>query len=334
MFERTRHLPFYQAGIHDRLQFVIHLASYSEVIKNSGTAASGSTAAKPADASYKITNIVLEFDKVTNEELANAMLSRYSRLALPYEHILRSKVVTMKISDTNYNLQIDTPAKSLKGVLLLFQDPGVSKAYAGNNEKFYNPKITSISTTIEGSPNELFSHAMLPKDHMEQVAELFGSHDSIVTIGQYLTERFALFLDFRSSSDHTLQGSGRLLQKLSDGITLHMTKKADGTGDIRCYVYLLMDAQLNILDEFSNKEIFNKINESDDVVATVDDNLNANGNTDSDERCCVLHVGDGYKVGKINLFNTETLGKCKSILVTRKNGNLKYKDTQLPDFSL
>ncbi|XP_057305355.1 uncharacterized protein LOC130642283 [Hydractinia symbiolongicarpus] len=28
-----------------------------------------------------------------------------------------------------------------------------------------------------------------------------------------------------------------------------MTKKADGAGDIRCYVYLLQDAQLNILDD-------------------------------------------------------------------------------------
>ncbi|XP_057311106.1 uncharacterized protein LOC130648967 [Hydractinia symbiolongicarpus] len=248
MFELTRDLPFYQPGLHDRLQFVIHFASYGDVIKDAGTPAVGSTAAKPADSAYKITNIALEFDKVNNEALASAMMSRYSRLALPYERVLRSKVVTIKKADTSYNLQIDTPAKSLKGVLLLFVDPGKVKAYSGANEVFYNPKIEKISITVEGEPNELYTHAMLPKDHLEQIVNLFGSHDSKV-IGQFFTERYALFVDFRASPDHSLHGSGRPLQRVSDGITLHMTKKADGTtGDIKCYVFLLQDAQLNILD--------------------------------------------------------------------------------------
>lgn len=96
MFELTRDLPFYQPGLHDRLQFVITFASYGDVIKDAGTVASGSTAAKPADATYKITNIALEFEKVNNEGLANAMVSRYSQFALPFERILRSKVLNIK----------------------------------------------------------------------------------------------------------------------------------------------------------------------------------------------------------------------------------------------
>lgn len=55
------------------------------MIKHVGTPASGFTTAKPADATYKVTNIALEFDKVGHEGLASAMVSRCSRLALPLE---------------------------------------------------------------------------------------------------------------------------------------------------------------------------------------------------------------------------------------------------------
>lgn len=64
MFQLTRDLPFYQLGLHD--QFVVHFAAHSDVIKYSGTDASRSTAAKPADATYKITNIALQFHKVNH----------------------------------------------------------------------------------------------------------------------------------------------------------------------------------------------------------------------------------------------------------------------------
>lgn len=43
----------------------------------------------------------------------------------------------MKKDDTSYNLQVDTLAKSLKGVLLLFADPAKRKAYVRVNEVFY-----------------------------------------------------------------------------------------------------------------------------------------------------------------------------------------------------
>lgn len=77
------------------------------------------------------------------------MVSRYGRFALPFERVIRSKVLTMKKEDTSYNLQVDTSAKSLKGVLLLFVDPSKFKAYSEVNEVFYNPKILKIFITDE-----------------------------------------------------------------------------------------------------------------------------------------------------------------------------------------
>lgn len=106
-------MPFYQPGLHDRLQFVLHFAAYGDVIKDDGRVASGLTAAEAADATYK-TNISLQFLKANHKGLAGDMVSRYNRLALPFERVLRSKVIAMKNEDTNYNITIDTPEKALK----------------------------------------------------------------------------------------------------------------------------------------------------------------------------------------------------------------------------
>lgn len=235
MFELIQNIPFYQHALYDRLQFVIHFAPYASVIKDAGTGTGAS--AKPADSAYRITNIRLQYDKIAHEGLGESMMDRYSRLAMPYERVLRSKVVTLQKADTSWNLQLDTPSKSLKGVLLSFLDPSVTKPYGGGNEKYYNPQIQKIEVTVEGEPSQLYSHSLTPKDHLEGIVNLFGSHDSTVTLGQYLTERYALFIDFRASPDGTLHGSGRSLVQLSDGISLVVNKKATAsTGSIRCYV--------------------------------------------------------------------------------------------------
>ena len=53
------HMPFYQAGLGDRLEYELTFNDYDKVIKSSD-----------ADSSYKIKHICLEFDKVTDIEIA------------------------------------------------------------------------------------------------------------------------------------------------------------------------------------------------------------------------------------------------------------------------
>lgn len=57
-------------------------------------------------------------------------------------------------------------------------------------------KIKLISIIVEGEPKELYSHAMLPKDHLEHIVNHFGGHASTVTIEKFMSERCALFVDF------------------------------------------------------------------------------------------------------------------------------------------
>jgi len=54
--------------------------------------------------------------------------------------------------------------------------------------------------------------------------------------------------NFRSSDDRKLYGSGRRVENASEGITLQLDKTAQPAGAINCYIYLLMDAELNIGD--------------------------------------------------------------------------------------
>ena len=70
---------------------------------------------------------------------------------------------------------------------------------------------------------------------------------SDVALGEFLTSKYALWVDHRTSDDDKLHGSGRRLENINDRITLQISKTADGAGAITAHVYLIMDAQLNII---------------------------------------------------------------------------------------
>ena len=71
-------------------------------------------------------------------------------------------------------------------------------------------------------------------------------HD--VNITSYQTDKYALWLDFRTTDDNKLHGSGRQLENTLEGIRLQITKKAGSEGELSCCLYLFQDAQINISD--------------------------------------------------------------------------------------
>jgi len=78
--------------------------------------------------------------------------------------------------------------------------------------------------------------------------DLKGAELSSTDISTYFRSRYALWLNFRSSDDRKLHGSSRQAKNASEGVTLQLYKNAQTAGPLNCYVYLLMDAQLNIGD--------------------------------------------------------------------------------------
>ena len=69
-------------------------------------------------------------------------------------------------------------------------------------------------------------------------------HD--VSLREYLTDKYALWLNFRTIDENELHRMGRRIENALEGITLQIEKKAESAGALNAYIYLIMDAQLNI----------------------------------------------------------------------------------------
>ena len=152
-------MPFYQAGLGDRLEYELTFNDYNKVINSSDV-----------DASYTIKNICLEFDTVSDTELARQIGQQTNgKMAILYDRILRHRKITKNKSDTLWNINLNVPARSMKGILMLFEDPERT-----NTEDFYNPKITKVEMTIEGVPNQLYSQGMKAYQQWDEINKFFA----------------------------------------------------------------------------------------------------------------------------------------------------------------
>ena len=77
-----------------------------------------------------------------------------------------------------------------------------------------------------------------------------------VSLGEYLVNKYALWLNFRTIDENALHGTGRRTENALEGITLQIKNKAESAGPLNAYIYLIMDAQLNIKDKAYNSAIY------------------------------------------------------------------------------
>ena len=125
---------------------------------------------------------------------------------------------------------------SLQGVLLLFLDK--RDDFANKNEEFYNTSIKTISTTINGMPHQLFAAGLQARDIYPELKKYFYKENSNVTWEEFLTTKFGLWIDTRSSTDNTRHSSGRTVEK--SAILLQIEKAPEASNaDLTCYVFSL-----------------------------------------------------------------------------------------------
>ena len=243
-------LPLYQYGLGNQLAHELTFGDYSDVIKSANT-----------DASYTISNISQEFDTVTKASLAGQIRTECMGGCVLYDRILRSHIVLLNNSDTSFSVDINSLLKSLKGVLLIFMKERSATKFNRDTEEFFNPKITNAEVTVEGSPNELYAQNMEYRHQYDEIMKHFGEgrlkdaraiqkdlqlHN--VNIASYSTDKYALWLDFRTIVDNRLHGSGRQLENTSEGVRLQVMKEAGSAGKLSCYLYIFQDTQINISD--------------------------------------------------------------------------------------
>ena len=204
-------LPLYQYGLGSHLTYELTFADYSDVIK-----------AMDPNATYTISNISLEFDTIINASLASQIRTEYMKSSILYDRILRACIIPLNKSNTSFSVDINSPSKGLKGVLLIFTQERSATKFARDTEEFYNPKITKVEVTVEGVPNESYAQNMEYRHQYDEIVKHFAEgrlkeagaiqkdlqlHN--VNIASYYTDKYALWLDFRTIDNNRLHGLGR-----------------------------------------------------------------------------------------------------------------------------
>ena len=73
-------------------------------------------------------------------------------------------------SDTSFSVDIKSP----KGLLFIFTKERSDIKFERDTEEFYNPKITKVEVTVEGSPNELYAQNMEYHHQYDEIMKHFG----------------------------------------------------------------------------------------------------------------------------------------------------------------
>ena len=173
---------------------------------------------------------------MTQPTLARSVAVEYQNMALLYDRVLRHRQIRVNKSDTTWNWSFNTPCKSLKGILVLFEE---EEAYKRNTSKFYNPKIQKVSVIVEGKPNQLFAQGMQPFEHYDEAYKYFaeGRHKDTtcneaqkglglldMIVSDFYNSRYGLWLDFRTIDENELHGMGRRIENASENASYALYK--------------------------------------------------------------------------------------------------------------
>ena len=89
----------------------------------------------------------------------------------PYDRVIQHSQIPVNKSETKWNWSFIDTCKSLKGMLVLFEE---ERPFVRDTKKFYNPKIQKVTVTVEGKPNQLYSHGMRSFEQYDEAHKYFA----------------------------------------------------------------------------------------------------------------------------------------------------------------
>ena len=165
------------------------------------------------NATYKLSDISLEYDLILDGPYATVMGEMYVKKLICYTKVTSIHHQTLSRKDATWKTDVNNlSVRSLQGLLLLFLDK--RDDFANKNEEYYNPSINKISVMINGISLELYRLRLQARDIYPVLKKYFYKENSDVTWEGFLTTKFALWIDTRLSTNNTLPGSGRTVEKL------------------------------------------------------------------------------------------------------------------------
>ena len=225
-FDFLKH-PVYPNGLKEDLIVRLELNSLEKVILCTGD----------TSATYKLSDISLEYDAIFDEPYDTTIGEIYTgTTSIPYTKVTSIHYQTLSKKDTTWKIDVNNlSVHSLQGLLLLFLDK--RDDFVNKNEEFYNSSIKKILTTINGMPHQLFAAG---QRYLPRVKNLF-LQKKLVTWEEFLRTKSGLWIDTHLSTNNTLHGSGRAVEKI--GILLQIEKAAETSGGgFTCYIFSLEDA--------------------------------------------------------------------------------------------
>ena len=131
-FDVFKH-PIYSCGLREDLIVRLELTSLGKVLLRTGD----------ANATYKLSDISLEYDAIFDEPYATAIGEMYVKTSIPYTKVTSIHYQTLSKKGTLWKINVNNiSVRSLQGLLLLFFDK--PDDFANNNEEFYNPSIKKV----------------------------------------------------------------------------------------------------------------------------------------------------------------------------------------------
>ena len=238
----TNHGVFYPQALYNDLTFDVKLAEAIHVVKGPDT-----TRLK-----YKLTSIQLEYKMIRSKTLADEARSVYSSgKEFSFNNVLHDKEVDLKKdTDTRINIKVNTPRRSLKALFLLFVEPYT--AGQRDSEKFIFPDLTKVSVMVNGSPNMFYNSGIEGKDMWEEAHNVFlkekNKTEHMDMTKFYTGDRFGLMIDMRSMVNQNMHGNSARIVNSTDGVQLEIEQKTEGSGDVKCHVFVIADTQFNIME--------------------------------------------------------------------------------------
>ena len=188
---------------------------------------------------------------IRSEKLANqATLADENGKEFLYDHVTSFLFYPFDEKSRIINIKVDSQRRSMKGILFLFVEP-YSKG-ARDSENFVFPDLKKVTVTINGSPTMLYNNGIESRDAWRQVSRFFMKEKHKphhMTLQKFFAEdKFGLLIDLRSMASQEMHWSGTRLVNTTDGVQLQIKREAIGSGAINCHVFIISDAQFDILD--------------------------------------------------------------------------------------
>ena len=207
---------------------------------------------------YKLTNIQLEYEMIRSKALADEATSVYeSAKEFLNDHMGRGNMLKVDTSTELINIKVNSQRRSMKGILLLFVEPYT--AGTRDSEKYGFPDLEKVLVTINGSPNMLYNNGIESEDAWRQVSRFFMKEKhkpQHMTLQKFYAEdKFELLIDLRSMASQKMHGSGTRLVNTTDGVQLEIKRKT-GKGPFNCHIFVISDAQFNIMNRQLDSVMF------------------------------------------------------------------------------